>query len=225
VTSDGPRPDDGDGRYDRRSARKRQAILDAATEVFLRNGYLGASMDAAAARAGVSKQTVYKHFADKKRLFSAVVTQAVAAAGNPVHEQVLNLGSDSADLDAELRGVARQLLHRVMHPEILQLRRLVIGEAGRFPELGRIFYEQGHGRTVAALATAFERLHAQGRLQAGDAPRAAAHFTWLVLSIPLNRAMLLGDDQPPQSTDIDRYADDAVDAFLGAYGGPRRTVH
>lgn len=218
-----PLPADDDGPYDRRSARKRQAILDAATEVFLRHGYLGASMDEAAARAGVSKQTVYKHFADKKRLFSAVVTQAVAAAGNPVHEEMLRLGSDSDGLDAELRAVARQLLQRVMRPEILQLRRLVIGEAGRFPQLGRVFYEQGHARTVAELTTAFERLNAQGLLQADNAPLAAAHFTWLVLSIPLNRAMLLGDDEPPQPAEIDRYVDDAVGAFLAAYGGQRRS--
>jgi AcrR family transcriptional regulator len=53
-----------------RSARKRSAILEAATTVFLDNGYLGTSMDEIAALARVSKQTVYKHFADKERLLS-----------------------------------------------------------------------------------------------------------------------------------------------------------
>ncbi|WP_030040457.1 TetR/AcrR family transcriptional regulator, partial [Streptomyces resistomycificus] len=53
-----------------RSARKRQAILEAATEVFLNKGYLGTSMDEVAALASVSKQTVYKNFTDKQRLFT-----------------------------------------------------------------------------------------------------------------------------------------------------------
>ena len=55
------------------STRKRRAIIEAATTAFLRNGYLGTSMDEIAALAGVSKQTVYKHFADKERLFSEIV--------------------------------------------------------------------------------------------------------------------------------------------------------
>src|SRR5262249_12281633 len=58
---------------ERRSVRKRNAILTAARTVFLRSGYLGTSMDEIAALAAVSKQTVYKQFADKKRLFTEIV--------------------------------------------------------------------------------------------------------------------------------------------------------
>src|SRR5450755_2546846 len=75
----------------RRSARKRLAILDAATTIFLRQGYLGTSMDEIAARAGVSKQTVYKHFADKERLFVEIVVANVDEISDPVHEEVLQL--------------------------------------------------------------------------------------------------------------------------------------
>jgi len=70
-------PGEGDFEDERRSARKRRAIVEAATTVFLRNGYLGTSMDEIAALAGVSKQTVYKHFTDKERLFSQIVTATV----------------------------------------------------------------------------------------------------------------------------------------------------
>ena len=101
---------------------------------------------------------------------------------------------------------------------MLQLRRLVIGEASRFPELGRVFYEQGPGRTIAALAAAFERLAARGVLQLDDPLLAAAHFNWLVLSIPLNQAMLLGTDEPASAAELDRYADAGVRVFLAAYG-------
>jgi TetR/AcrR family transcriptional repressor of mexJK operon len=202
-----------------RSARKRRAILEAATTLFLRTGYRGTSMDDIAALASVSKQTVYKHFADKERLFSEIVVGMVEEVAQPIHAEVLRL-QDSGDVDADLRGLARDLLGRVMQPRILQLRRLVIGEAARFPELGRTFYEQGPGRTIAALATVFERLAERGLLQPGDAQLAAAHFNWLVMSIPLNRAMLLGDDEPPARAELDRYADAGVRAFLAAYAQP-----
>jgi TetR/AcrR family transcriptional regulator, mexJK operon transcriptional repressor len=204
-----------------RSARKRAAIREAAAAVFLRNGYRGTSIDEIAALAQVSKQTVYKHFADKHHLFSEIVTSAVDEAADPVHADVLKL-QDSGDVEADLRGVARQLLARVMQPRILQLRRLVIGEAGRFPELGRAFYDQGPGRTIAALATLFERLAARGALQVDDPHLAAAHFNWLVMSIPVNKAMFLGDDEPPSAAELNRYADAGVRTFLAAYGQPRR---
>ena len=202
-----------------RSVRKRGAIVEAATTLFLHNGYRGTSMDEIAARAAVSKQTVYKHFADKERLFSEIVTGTVSEISDPVHEEVLEL-EDSGDVEADLRGLARELLHMVMQPRILQLRRLVIGEAGRFPQLGRAFYEQGPGRTIAALATAFEQLAERGVLQLDDPRLAAAHFNWLVMSIPLNRAMFLGEDRPPARAELDRYADAGVRAFLSAYAQP-----
>lgn len=205
-----------DTRPEGRTARKRRAVLDAGTTLFLRNGYRGTSMDEIAALAAVSKQTVYKQFADKERLFSEIVTSTVEEVAEPIHNAVLEL-QDSGDLEADLRGLARQLLGRVMQPKILQLRRLVIGEAGRFPELGRAFHEQGPGRTIDALATVFERLADRGVLRAGDPLLVAAHFNWLVMSIPLNRAMLLGEDEPPASAELDEYADAGVRAFVAAY--------
>jgi TetR/AcrR family transcriptional repressor of mexJK operon len=130
---------------------------------------------------------------------------------------VLSL-QDSGDVEADLRELARRQLALVLQPRILQLRRLVIGEVARFPELGRTFYEQGPGRTIAALAATFERLAARGLLQLDDPLLAAAHFNWLIMSIPLNRAMLLGDDEPLAPADLGRYADTGVHVFLAAYG-------
>ena len=199
------------------TARKRRAILDAATTLFLREGYLATSMDQIAAAASVSKQTVYKQFADKQSLFREIVTGTVAEISDPVAEQVFSL-RNSTDLAADLRGLARALLAQVLQPRMMQLRRLVIGEAGRFPELGRLFYDSGPGRTIDALAAVVESLAARGTLRLQDPRVAAEQFNWLVMSAPLNRVMLCGDAELPPQADLDRYADAGTRAFLAAYG-------
>jgi AcrR family transcriptional regulator len=200
-----------------RSVRKRQAILDAATQAFLSKGYLGTSMDEIAALAGVSKQTVYKHFTDKEQLFNEIVLGTVNEASDPVHEEVTNL-ADTGDLQADLRDLARRQLSMVMQPRLLQLRRLVIAEVGRFPELGKTFYDQGPGRTMGALAKAFERLADRGLLELDDPALAAAHFNWLIMSAPINQAMLLGRNKPPRKAELERHVDNGVRVFLAAYG-------
>ena len=199
--------------HDSRSARKRQAILRAARSVFLHQGYLGTSMDEIAARACVSKQTVYKHFTDKERLFIEIVTSTVDEVSDPVYAEVLGL-QDSGDPQRDLTDLARRQLAGVMVPELLALRRLVIAEATRFPDLGRAFYDRGPGRTMAALSAAFARLHDQGRLRCPDPELAARHFTWLVMGEPLNQAMLLGR----ADTALECWAAESVAAFMAAYG-------
>jgi TetR/AcrR family transcriptional regulator, mexJK operon transcriptional repressor len=214
VTSAAPSRDEFDAEH--RSARKRKAIFEAATTVFLSKGYLGTSMDEIAALARVSKQTVYKHFADKERMFSEIVIAKVDEIANPNTDEVLKL-TDTGDLERDLRRFARRQLRAVMEPRLLQLRRLVIGESGRFPQLGRLFYERGPGRTIEALSTLFERLDSRGVLEIDDPRLAAAHFNWLVMSIPLNQAMLLGDDRPATPGELNRYADAGVRVFLAAH--------
>jgi TetR/AcrR family transcriptional regulator, mexJK operon transcriptional repressor len=201
---------------DARSVRKRRAILAAASEVFLREGYLGTNMDQIAQLAEVSKQTIYKHFSDKSTLFTEVVVTMVDEAGHVVHEQILAL-DHTGDLAADLRTLARHQLSLVMQPRLLRLRRTVIAEAARFPELGRTFYDRGPGRTIGTLATMFEKLAANRVLRLADAHLAATQFNWLVMADPLNRAMLLGVDETPSAADLDRYAEHAVRAFLAAY--------
>jgi len=207
---------DARGGGESRSARKRRAILTAATTLFLRDGYLATSMDEIAALALVSKQTVYKQFTDKESLFREIVTGIVDEASDPVFAEVASL-RDSGALETDLRDLARRLLARVIQPRVLQLRRLVISEANRFPELGRLFYERGPGRTIAGLAATFASLAARGALRLDDPQLAAEHFNWLVMSTPLNRAMLRGDDEQPSPADLDRYAEAGARAFLNAY--------
>ena len=136
-----------------RSARKRRAITEAATTLFLRQGYQGTSMDEIAALAQVSKQTVYKHFADKERLFSDIMLGVTARAEEFI-QAVPACSRTPTTWSRPCGALARRYIAAVMQPQVLQLRRLVIAEAGRFPELARTYYERAPERVIAALATA-----------------------------------------------------------------------
>jgi TetR/AcrR family transcriptional regulator, mexJK operon transcriptional repressor len=199
-----------------RAARKRAAILEAAQQVFFANGFVGASMDQVAATAAVSKQTVYKHFSDKEALFREVVTNVVRARDGGIAPDFLSTGD--GPIGDRLRSFARDFLKGVMQPNVLQLRRLVIGEAGRFPELGQSFYDLGPKRATEQLAVAVREAAARQRLSLEDPEVAAAQLLCLILSIPLNQAMLLGDENSLTDAALDRYADAGVTAFLRAYG-------
>lgn len=201
----------------RRSDRKRRAILAAATDVFLASGYLGTNMDEIAARAAVSKQTVYKHFETKEALFVEIVTSMTNAAGDTVHNEMADF-EEGGDLAEYLRLYALRQLTIVLTPRIMQLRRLVIGEVSRFPELAKVLYERGPARALGILASIFERLAARGLLTIDDPLQAASHFNWLIMSAPLNRAMLLGDEAIPGPEELKRHAAEGVRVFLAAYG-------
>lgn len=200
-----------------RTARKRAAILQAARSLFLSHGYQGTSMDQIAAEAVVSKQTVYKQFADKQRLFREVVlgiTPTVDAFIADIHQTL----RDPADLRGALGALAGRYLRAVMQPQVLQLRRLVIAESGRFAELGRDYYERGPEQVTAALASCLQGLADGGRLRIDDPLLAANHLAYLILSRPLDRALVCGEVAMPSEDEIDQIAGSAVRVFLAAYG-------
>lgn len=203
-----------------RSERKRRAILDAATEMFLHRGFLGTSMDEVAARAAVSKQTVYKQFASKEALFVAIVQSMTSAASGRVQTE-MRVPDNREQLEAELLAYAERQLTIVLTPRLMQLRRLVIGEAARFPKLGEALYEGGPARAISALTAAFTRWADRGLLVLDDPAVAATHFNWLVMGEAINRAMLLGDEAIPGAAILRRHAADGVRAFLAAYAPPR----
>ena len=198
-----------------RSGRKRKAIMQAATSLFLRQGYPGTSMDQVAALAAVSKQTVYKHFADKYQLFTEIVLDVTGTVDNFI--AALDALQRTQDLEPDLRDLARWYIGTVTQPRVIQLRRLVIAEAVRFPELGRTYYERAPRQSIEALARCFERLAGRGLLRIDEPLLAAAQFAYLVLTIPQDRALLCGEDAVFSAAELDHIADSAVRVFLAAY--------
>ncbi|MCG5431132.1 TetR/AcrR family transcriptional regulator [Mycobacterium sp. MYCO198283] len=203
-----------------RSSRKRDAILAAGRDLFLAQGYRGTSVEAIAASAHVSKQTVYKHFADKQQLLSAIVTPVLADAGAAVRTQVTAL-ADTDDVRSELVTLASGYLRSVLSEPVVQLRRLVIGEAGTVPDLADTYYEQAPAATMRAFADAFAALDHRGVLRVPDPPRAAEHFAFLVVGSSIDRALFYGGSATLARLDVDDHARSAVEVFLAAYL-PRR---
>lgn len=200
-----------------RSAQKRRAILSAAREAFLEHGFHVASMDEVAALAEVSKVTVYKHFSDKQSLFVAVITAAIAEAEATSRSLVDNLGK-SVEVEQDLRTFARQHVTVVMQPHLIQMRRVVIAESTRFPDLARTWHRAGPERGHTRLAEQIKQLAGRGLLDVPDPMLAAQHLNYLILSIPLNEAMFAGRGRPHSRRQLHRYADEAVRIFMAAYG-------
>jgi TetR/AcrR family transcriptional regulator, mexJK operon transcriptional repressor len=221
VSPAGPRDARRGARVDRaldpRTRRTRAAVVEAATSLFLRHGYQGTSTDEIARLAAVSKRTVYNNFGDKERLFTEIILGITVTAEQLADEFASEL-RHAEDVPSALRDVARRLLEAVTRPLILRLRRLLIAEARRFPDLAREYYRGAPGRTLGALAAAFESLAERGALVVPDPQRAAEHFAFLVLGATLDRAMFDGEQSTPSDAELQRTADDAARAFLAAYG-------
>jgi TetR/AcrR family transcriptional regulator, mexJK operon transcriptional repressor len=198
-----------------RSEQKRHTILQSAEELFLTRGFNGTSMDEVAVHANVSKQTVYNQFADKASLFVEVVQSMTARASDRVQTE-MNEAKTLAQVATELSGHAERLLTIVMTPKLLRLRRLVIAETDRFPELGRALYDAGPGRAIAGLALHIQRWADRGLLSISDAMVAATQFNWLVMGEPVNKAMFRPDYVLSQAERV-RHIDQAVRVFIAAY--------
>ncbi len=200
-----------------RSVRKHRAILAAAEELFLRDGYPTTTMDDVAEHSSVSKQTVYKHFGSKETLFVELVGSMTGLAGDGLHDLDEPPAPDD-DVGAWLEQYGHAMLAAVMTPRLLRLRRLVIGEVARFPDLARVLHENGPQRAIDSLADALRALAERGLVQVQEPLEAATTFNWLVMGAPVNDAMLLGDDDLPTDAELRRHAATATRVFLAAYG-------
>jgi TetR/AcrR family transcriptional regulator, mexJK operon transcriptional repressor len=202
-----------------RSARKRLTILSAGRALFLTNGYQGTSVDQIAASAEVSKQTVYKHFGDKQELLLAIVNNALESTVAPFLERI-NALADTADLEADLTALAADYLRAVLQEPVVQLRRLVVGEANRVPELAQLYYDQAPARTLAAFAACFSALHDRGLLHVAEPAVAAQHFAFLIVGRSIDQALFYGGPQVLAGIDVDGYVCSGVRVFLAGYRPP-----
>jgi TetR/AcrR family transcriptional regulator, mexJK operon transcriptional repressor len=200
-----------------RSARKREAILAAGQDLFLTHGYKGTSVDQIAAAAAVSKQTVYKHFGDKRELLLAIVSGVVQKTVRQFTENVEAL-AETTRLEDDLVSLAVAYLRSVLSTSVVQLRRLVIAEAVAVPELAAFYYDHAPEQALHILHRTFRRLGDRGLLTADDPRSAAEHFAFLVVGRAIDKALFFGGPQTLADLDVEAQARAGVRVFLSAYG-------
>jgi TetR/AcrR family transcriptional repressor of mexJK operon len=206
---------------DPRVVRSRAAILEAARALFLRKGYAGTTMDEIAAQAGLTKRTVYNNYAEKDALFTEIVADTIAYAETFARglREELAAGIPAGNLRAALEDLGQRLALGIVRPEVIALRRLLIGEAREFPALAAAYFDRAPGQVLEALAAGFANLARAGLLKVRDAHRAAAQFAYLVAGEPLDRAVLVGT--MPAREHVLACAREGVETFLARYGGGR----
>ncbi|KZB98959.1 HTH-type transcriptional regulator SrpR [Methylobacterium radiotolerans] len=140
-------------------------ILDAATEVFLAEGYEAASIDAIATAAAISKKTFYARFASKADLFEAVATRFIEQRIlPPIAQEAARAGSTHECLHA----IAVAMLGALLTPEAVALDRIVTAEARRFPDLARAVHEFGMSRVLPAVERCLEEGARRGEISVPD---------------------------------------------------------
>ena len=181
------------GRHGGRPTRHEAAalgdkILDAATALFLSDGFGATSIEAVARKARISKRTFYHRFDDKAALYRAVV-QRLLQRWLPQFEEAFE---SPAPFRIVLERSARRMLSVALTPEALALRRLLLAEAERFPELVDIVIAQGARRGIERVAALLEDERRAGTIALEDCTFAATQFQEMVLANPLRRAMGFG---------------------------------
>jgi AcrR family transcriptional regulator len=195
-----------------KTAAKRQAILEAAGEVFRERGFAGATMAAVSARLGASKATVYRYFASKDDLFVTLMLEAVLEDANEVFDTL----RPSDNLRRTLEQFGASLLALSLSEESLSVRRNSIAEGGK-SGLGQVLFDHGAKVLWSRMADFLSAEMVAGHLRGEDPWLAAMHLRGMLEADVVNRA-LVGAKVDKRPALLRTHAAKAVDAWLRAYG-------
>lgn len=195
-----------------RTGRKFDQVLKGAREVFLADGFEGASVDEIARVAGVSKATLYNYFPDKRLLFMEVARSECARQANAP----MDLAAASCPPREVLRAAAGHILAASLSDFGMRMFRICVAEADRFPDLGRQFYESGPMLIRSKIRDYLHSATAKGELVIEDFDLAADQFAELCRADLVPRVLFKID---PDVSDEDRrrVIDGAVETFLARY--------
>ncbi len=192
---------------------KRQAIMQAATRLFLTNNYRSVSMDKIAQAAPVSKATLYNYFDSKNALLMAIVAQLCASLLQTITQTL----STADNVEQTLQKIAAAFVELLYSPDGLAIYRLVIAETHEFPELGQMVYDNGAKLALSQLETYLQQLHESGRFNIPDAHFAADAFFSLLKS-DLHCRCLFSVQPPPNALEKTLLIESAAAFFLRGIG-------
>lgn len=197
--------------HQRVQLEKRAAILKAATDLFLSEGYDGTSLANVANAAGVSTATLFKRFPTKADLFEAIVTEYWSIEGQAA--SVPKPGDPRRGLSA----IGRDYVAMLTRPRMVSLFRLVIAEAPRFPELAKTHFALGKLPYFESVRDYLSEEQAVGNLQITDLQTATSQFLGMVSNFAFWPRLLLPDWSPTE-TATRKAIEEAVTTMLARYG-------
>lgn len=196
-----------------RKGRKFDQVLDGARQVFMSDGFEGASVDEIARVASVSKATLYSYFPDKRLLFMEVAkTECQRQA-----EEAMSAIDMAAPPRVVLEQAGRHFMRFITSRFGQQMFRICVAESDRFPELGQQFYSSGPMVMKAEMSAYFTQAEARGELAIEDHALAAFQFGELCKADVWMR-LIFGVTESVSDADIDRVVTGAVDTFMARYG-------
>jgi len=190
---------------------KRRQILDGASKVFMDLGFDGASMGEIARAAGVSKGTLYVYFADKNRLFEAIVEEETLAQG----KMAFNFDPER-DVITTLTEFGQAYVQMLCRPGGGSATRTVMAIAERMPEVGRRFYNNVIAHTIARLAAYLEARVQARDLVIDDCQLAASQFM-MMCQASLFLPFVFQAAPPPSAERMAQVIESAKRMFLAAY--------
>ncbi|MEP5762200.1 MAG: TetR/AcrR family transcriptional regulator [Litoreibacter sp.] len=195
-----------------KKGRKYDQVVAGARDVFMAQGFEGASVDLIAKQAGVSKATLYSYFPDKRILFVEVAKQECNRQAN----RTLEIDKQDIPIREMLMGVAANMMEFLTSPFAQRIFRICVAESDRFPELGQEFYRSGPKLMADRLAEFFEHAAARGELEIEDFSIAAMQFQEL-LKADVFVKMIFNIIEDPDPDEVQRVITAAVDTFLARY--------
>lgn len=203
---------------------RREAILQAATSLFLDQGYGAISIDRIVERIGGSKRDIYAHFGNRDGILGAIVTRISRTLTDTLDASGGAAGGAAGETPADLRDTlmrfGRQLTVMYSVQGFFSVYNTMVAEAPRFPDLAKTFYDQGPARTTARLARILDEARSRGIIHV-DAPDTAAALFIGMLRSDLHFQILLGKRPVPDEREIDQIVTLAVDLFLNGIAHPR----
>ena len=188
---------------------KRRDIIDAARVLFIQNGFHGTSMDALAKQAGVSKATLYSHFADKDALYRVLIRDKMAAYKVDDFTDMLNW-----DVASDLQVIAKHMLDLIFDPEALDMLRMVIAEGRTGSGVAGLFQEVGPRRLLAQISDYLARQKARGTAYIEDVEADTSLFASLVVDHRTMMFALMGVTDGLDEAGRERHARQAVARFI-----------
>jgi AcrR family transcriptional regulator len=197
-------------RWRRRKDARPQELLEAAFSVFVEKGFADARLDDIAAKAGVSKGTVYLYFDSKEAIFRAIIGQ-VADEKLEMLSQLVEAHQGS--FAALIRQLAQMMAAQISMPPLVHFPRLIIGESRRFPELAAFYLETAISRGRKVIMRIIERGQETGEFRPIPARHAAHLFISPMLFVPIYTSTFAQHD--PEPFDLDGHVAAHLDIFLG----------